>query len=258
MKITQHKGKSCIKASVIMLPTEDKTQIISYGNYNKIQFVYDTDILLNLNLCPEEEYGYYSKNKFTHQHLYITSDEPIKEGDWCLYNNLEILQVQQITKESIHFANGEFEVYTNKFTTRKIIASTNESLKLGHDDTVPYPKRKLLPQPSQAFIESFVKANGVGFDEVLVKVNKNRCDGNIDLCVTDIVCETHSIRGCEKCFGKRGQEPLIDKEGNTITIYALKKETYTREEVEDILHRYFRSNVITQETSTQYWITDNL
>jgi len=30
-----------------------------------------------------------------------------------------------------------------------------------------------------------------------------RCDGVNDLCVADMVCDNHDVKGCEICFGKR-------------------------------------------------------
>jgi hypothetical protein len=182
-KIIQYKDKPCIKASVVMLPT-NKSYISKYKNTGLI--IYTTDYLYK----QEKKFGAIPQN------LYIKSNEPIEKGDWCLYNNLEILQVQKIAKESIHFANGEFEVYTSKFTTRKIIASTNESLD--------------LPQPSQAFIESFVKANGVGFDEILVEVE--------------------DVAGKLFHSGHSRFELLIDQNHNTITIHPIVKKVYTHEE----------------------------
>jgi hypothetical protein len=171
-KIIQYEGKPCWEASVVMLAT-DKSFIGYRKDWGKeTLYLKDRHIITN-------------DKTWQAIHLYITSNEPIKEGDWCLYNNLEILQVQQIAKESIHFDNGEFEVYTNKFTTRKIIASTNESLD--------------LPQPSQAFIESFVKANDVEFDEILIEVE--------------------DVAGKLFHSGHSRFELLIDQNHNTITIH---------------------------------------
>jgi hypothetical protein len=200
-KIIQYKDKSCIKASVVMLPT-DKSFIGYRKDWGKeTLFLKDRHIITN-------------DKTWQAIHLYITSNEPIKEGDWCLYNNLEILQVQQIAKESIHFDNGEFEVYTNKFTTRKIIASTNESLD--------------LPKPSQAFVEAYVKPNGVEFDEILV--------------------EGEDVAGKLFHSGHSRFELLIDQNHNTITIHPIVKKVYT--------HKEFKAKLI--EISSEIFCKDGI
>jgi len=241
-KIIQHKEKPCIKASVVMLPTRDKSILSkaylanpTYLRYNKNGFEYDS----------------YHNND--NQHLYITLDEPIKEnGIWCLnmYNT-------PATVMQVNVGGKDWE--ENKKAFRKIIATTDKSLKLGHDDTVPYPKRKSLPQPSQAFISAFVKANGVGFEETLVEV---KITGR---CKDPMVC----LRGCDiyngtcKHIENMEIKLLIDQNHNTITIHPVKPKVYSREDV--MLHLYnlagniaFKNSITIDGNYITDWIKRNL
>ena len=105
------------------------------------------------------------------QHLYVTTDEEPKEGDW-VYSLLSnsIFQVEK-------FVLGH--VFEDRYTNisienvRKIIATTDKSLKLpcnclGMSDKVKCDwmckthRDYMLPQPSQAFIEKFVKEYNTG------------------------------------------------------------------------------------------------
>lgn len=73
------------------------------------------------------------------QHLYIVSDEGIKEEDWFFFEN----KIEQLTKGYFVFNEA-----------RKIIATTNSKLN--------------LPRPSNDFLKAYCKANGK-IDEVYVE-----------------------------------------------------------------------------------------
>ena len=119
------------RVQVHMLPTEDKTSQIHLEKDTK-ELVYS---LHNL---------YYRANNYQTQHLYFTTDEEIKEGDWMM--NLNGDKIYQ------HFGNGgDFEQWN------KIIATTDPELE--------------LPQPSQAFIKAYCEQGG--FDEVDVEYEIN-------------------------------------------------------------------------------------
>jgi hypothetical protein len=68
--------------------------------------------------------NYESQNTLIHknQHIYITSDEEIKEGDWVLCGEITLLKVKkEIDYDSIKLANNDFE-------TKKVILTTDEDL----------------------------------------------------------------------------------------------------------------------------------
>ena len=120
------------KCKIVMLPTEDKTNINLYKgklNKNKIgDFDYRT---FGTMLLPGPLI-----EKSTPQHLYITSDDEIKEGD-CMYDTSE---------------NTTYKNIGQGVSGYKIIATTDKSLG--------------LPQPSKAFIEKYCKVGGI--NEVVV------------------------------------------------------------------------------------------
>ena len=96
------------------------------------------------------------------QHLYILSNEEIKEGDWCI--NSEITEDHQDYMKVYQY---EREQYAG---TRKIIATTDPKLhtnEIVEEDMHMY--KKSLPQIPQSFIEEYCKAGGI--DEVLVSVD---------------------------------------------------------------------------------------
>ena len=141
-----------------------------------------------------------------HQHLYIISDDEIKEGDWCIDSNAIIFQ----HKNHFPISIGQ----------RKIIATTNPLLKIEIDgnrgDLLPDVSFDInLPQPSKQFIEKYIE-----------EYNK----GNI---ITDVLVEY------EEGKSYSGNEGLIIKEwlkinpkDNTITIKKV-KDSWTREEILD-------------------------
>ena len=242
-KIIQHKEKPCIKASVVMLPTDKETRIVRNLYLEQAK----QDHKLAIEFAKE---GWNNEDLkdcgYKPQHLYITSDEPIKEGE---YGYDSVINKVFLVKSIIGLPNK----------VHPVIATTDKSLKLGHDDTVPYPKRKSLPQPSQAFISAFVKANGVGFEETLVEV---KITGR---CKDPMVC----LRGCDiyngtcKHIENMEIKLLIDQNHNTITIHPVKPKVYSREDV--MLHLYnlagniaFKNSITIDGNYITYWIKRNL
>jgi hypothetical protein len=101
-----------------------------------------------------------SKSKYELYHLYITSDDEIKEGDWFYsadYNVIDQLKT-----------NGN--IYENN--CKKIIATTDKELwtksKItGSDSFLNSP----LPQPSESFIQTYIESYNKGevIKEVMVE-----------------------------------------------------------------------------------------
>ena len=128
-------NKPHIKCGVVMLETKDTTPLFLNTHQTKVG-----DMVLK-------------HGKF--HHLYFTSDEEIKEGDWC-YNSISNGLEKWSYKGWIEAPDFEYLGY------KKIIATTDTSLG--------------LPQPSKAFIEKYIEEynNGNFITEVLVEVE---CDG---------------------------------------------------------------------------------
>lgn len=110
-------------------------------------------------------------NQYKNTHLYILSDEEIKEGDWYLtfQNNEVIGGARKCEDSSYNFTN-----------CKKIIATTDKSLKISIDgnrgNLLPDVSFDIvLPQPPQQFIEYFVFEYNKGniITEVMVEYNND-------------------------------------------------------------------------------------
>jgi hypothetical protein len=210
------------------------------------------------------------------QHLYILSNDEIKEGvDYYhdSHNNL-------ILKSS---SNSDHKVYGYK----KVIATTNSSLKvIDHNNTWDSSNDKHLPQISQQFIEHYIteynKGNVVSKVLVEVELVKNDCD-----------CGATTFEGCSQCLDYKiklnqnneisilinQQETIEEAAKNTTNKYINEREkqtaylefiegakwqaerSYSREEVISLLKEY-RNCIITVRDKeiehTNQWIKDNL
>lgn len=155
---------------------------------------------LVFNNCEHED--------FIHQHLYIVSDEEIKLFDW-IYNIKENIIEQITSKVSLTFV---LEENKENQTFKKIIATTDTSLG--------------IPQPSQGFIEKYIK-----------EYNK----GNI---ITDILVEYETVFLPIDAYPSQQKhvKQLKASKGNTITIHPI-KDSWTREEVEELCRKSFKEGL---------------
>ena len=127
------------KAKVVMLPTNNDGQGIYLSPITTINKIhYTTKRILNSYIA---------------QHLYIISDDEIKEGDWCydLKNNCTLQ------------AKSSYE----GMRIKKIIATTDPLLKIeingNRGNLLPDVSFDInLPQPSQQFIEKYIEAYNKG------------------------------------------------------------------------------------------------
>lgn len=135
------------KAKVIMLPTEDKSIIY----YTKIGGIKQHFYTQKLGLKAPEG----------NQHLYIITDDEIKEGDWVIS-----LQDKDIwrAKSNLDVLNKLAEARGDWF---KLIATTDRSLLIWKDINDKERGKTYLPQPSQSFIEEYCAKGGI--DEVMVE-----------------------------------------------------------------------------------------
>jgi len=197
------------RAQVIMLPTQLNTcnlvPIIKYIN-GKLQY-------LNME---------FTNNSLIGQHLYIISDDEIKEGDWILLPNKRITQIPNNIKLKIPFNN--FTKGYSLSDCKKIIATTDTSLKravpqeqLGEKFNDYYP----LPKPSQQFIEKYIEFYNKG--EV----------------ITDVLVEYEWI-DCLYHVEKTTRKKVVktNYKDNTITIKKL-KDIWNREEVINLLTKQY-------------------
>ena len=172
------------RAKVVMLPTNEKTNII---NTNQ-GLLYNSNDYIGIN-----------------QHLYIISDDEIKEGDYYIIDDIPEL----LKNNGLKFIDDY---------CKKVIATTDTSLYIHQKETISLPERVFyLPQPSKQFIEKYIE-----------EYNK----GNI---ITDVLVEY------EYLLDDRAVLPYwnlkVNTKDNTITIKKL-KETYNKEELCQILEKY--------------------
>lgn len=208
------------ECKVVMLPTKDKSTI------KKSKFTDKLDYSPAMILIDE--------HNWQPQHLYILSDDEIKEGDWYYKPDLN-----QIFKA---------EYTPGDKNCKKIIATTDKSLKYALND-----KRTIwhdtLPEPSQGFVKKYCEKGGI--DKVMVEYEGYKVNGMID--------EATSYR-------------LKISVDNTITIKPIKN-SWNREEVEALIWSYSSAVLDTTDpfldsfeegndknadTFTKDWIKQNL
>lgn len=123
---------------VIMLPTEN------------------VDGIINRHLGIDYKESWLSPaNKKGNYHLYILSDEEIKEGDWYIDDSNSVRQ--SITSDK--------DYWIRRKDYKKVIASTDKSLgQKAFPDLHPSKSNSfiLLPQIPESFIQEYVKAYNEG------------------------------------------------------------------------------------------------
>ena len=196
-----------IKAKVHMLPTEDKTYIgVAFNGLH-----YMSDVLHRHHISQ-------------YQHLYITTDEEIKEGDWV------IQQFEGQDADVCQITYGEYEIAPD--IQRKIIATTDPNIsKIGYQSGKLYGVPDIegtkfedtrLPVMPQSFIEEYCKAGGI--DEVLVEY-------------IDVMPQLNGTRTDGKIIDEISLEPSLNtlsvpklNSDNTIIIHPVEEKMYSRSE----------------------------
>ena len=205
------------KAQVIMLPTLKESALLLNPTTNKLVLTKE----IASKVYPIEEY---IKLGFKPQHLYIISEDEIKEGDWCMI----------IDKTSKLY--GQFEQHKGKHQRneqwKKIIATTDTSLYQATGKAYKMvdgfkPTYKNLPQPSQQFIEIYIEFYNKGniITDVLVeykRVFETIAKGMIGHPEDDISWWNEKLK--------------INPKDNTITIKKL-KDSWDREEMKKTLSK---------------------
>lgn len=176
-------------------------------------------------LGREDKYKYvlfdelepYDETTFRNQHLYICSDDNIKEEDY-FYDMVKVRKCKGISMEYIDFEDGGF--CSRPSICKKIIATTDKSLN--------------LPEIPEQFLKEFCKKNGIWEVEVEYEYYKKCMECNTEY---DI-----SVNECNKTHNCDEQSIFIfDRlklNNNTINIKTI-KQTWTRDEVEQLLHKAF-------------------
>lgn len=176
------------RTRVVMLPTEKSNLFI----INKEKLSYST---IGGKVHKSDIYQ--------PQHLYIISDDKLKDGDWCYDTHPKAeMKINQ-------WQNSYNKIESLITHCQKIIATTDKSL-----DFAPFGGQPILilPEPSQGFIKKYCEKGGI--DEVMV--------------------EYDFIGGVNGQF--KTAIPKISSD-NTITIKSI-KDTWNREEVMEICNKF--------------------
>ena len=206
------------KCKVLLLPTNEKSKIIlsfKEKSFNQL-------IEPKLTLIKESNY---QLSNIQSQHLYIISDDEIKENGTHFYSP---------HSGQLHISGNHTDYKAvNNNGCKKIIATTDTSLYIHQKETVSLPERVFyLPQSSQQFIQKYIE-----------EYNK----GNV---ITDVLVEY------EYLLDDRTVLPYwnlkVNTKDNTITIKKL-KEVYTKDEVCQVLEKY--TSFIWSEVGIHYPIS---
>ena len=196
--------------------------------------------IIALNTKPNDETvgGYWFLNERNYKHIYVVTDEEIKEGDWYY----------SIDKNLVFLNNTDKPIYPN---CKKVIATTTELLYSAEKDFwgEQYERKYALPRPSNSFIEKFIKEYNQGniIDEIFVEMNNLYVKGNyINKCsiCKNIFHNTDKLGFvCQDCGWVLKVAP-----DNTITIKPVQEEEkkYTKGQLIDILCEMARG-VVTEE-----------
>lgn len=206
------------KAQVILLPTQDNNSLLA-------KYILDASfegIIKEGELCTQSNKGW--SNVFRPQHLYIISDDEIKEGDWFI-NMDRVFKCKSIEFHGIVSIHGD--TY-NKELSKKIISTTDTSLAnkcIRKNGTITDNYSNVLHQPSQQFIEEYIKFYNKGdvITEVLVKYEAQMLNISNHIYHGNKLLENIKLK--------------VNSKNNTITIKKV-KDNYNRKEVVNIINQY--------------------
>lgn len=249
------------KCKVVMLATKTKDNTF-VGILKGIQQYFPGNgkpqpLFNTLSTCgiPDPRYCGYTKSMWEPQHLYIISDEEIKEGDYFLSNLNEILKCtkredkfvwyEKLTVPGVSKVAQPFSIHIN-LKPKKIIAATDQELRIkssirnSNELDMNYGKLEfILPQPSESFIEKYV-----------TEYNK----GNI---ITHVMVEYDWYGHPDDYNNPHGIKLKINPKDNTITIRKL-KDSWNREEVISLLDKYLIDITNKDIKSHSKWLEENL
>jgi hypothetical protein len=203
----------------------------------------ENGLFINVEGNPVQAAYYNTMRK--QQHLYLISDDEIKESDWVYHIEYGfIAQVKDLDRENDYskYWNLKRTNHTDgayaEVKLKKVIASTNSELVIGLKGAgrVKIPSL-VMPTFSEDFIKAYVKANG-GIDEVNVEYDSQY----IGKYTTDGIAWLPKLR-----------------DDNTVIISEAKT-MYSRDEVAQLIRKYrtyaWKKGLTVNEFDK--WIEENL
>jgi len=217
------------KVKAVMLPTEDKKTNLIFNDAN--------------HLCYQSNKSFKNDRKSRKRfHIYITSDDKIKEGDWYYHSIAKEIRQWDTSLEFI-----AYEICS------KVIATSDESLKIKDFPELINSATRSLPNVSQSFLKEFVKSGGKKDWEVDYYF-KGRCKD-------PMVC----LRGCSVSDGscrhlEYKKEAIKLDLNNCIILSAVEEKMYSKDKFIESLHSYWDKmhGKGHQNISMINWIKENL
>lgn len=215
------------RCKVIMLPTNKAENCILKDRDGRMRWEKRYFTQEYLNSSPDSITGLLCPKSY---HIYITSDDKIEAGDWCLFfwdGNKEG-ELGQVGSEPQQYLPSEG--HTLNRNLRKIIATTNPKLHSTRLKDCPInPEDNMVSvrgvsKPSQSFIEEYCRKEGI--DEVDVEYEKYH-DGNF---IND--GKTHAFTALLR--------PEVSND-NIINIQPI-KDSWTVENLPDLLNRFCKDH----------------
>jgi len=206
------------KCQVVMLPTNDKESII---------YKCKDDNTLSFKPVYQEYYK-------LPQHLYITSNDEIKEGDWYIDDTDAVRKSVTCDKD----------YWSRRTDYKKIIATTDKSLGLLDENGKYIVYTHLIPQPSESFIQKYIESYNKGeiIKDVMVEYSYKGQQYNEE----DTLNSLHA---------------RVNPKDNTITIRKI-KDSWNREEVVAFAYEAYKYGIqqgqTPRPTTFNKWIEENL
>ncbi len=236
------------KCKVVVLPTNEKAKIgigkTPNGLLNYLKLLPNTKAIIN-----------------DLQHVYIVSDEEIKEGNWYLW-----LNNKQISEASKNIVDTDLQILNRHLKSShiaKIIATTDKSLKYSVEQFDGVHSWN-LPAPSQLFIEKYIQKYNQGnpITDIMVEYEPKRWIKNPNISKEQDILDTDNIKTLEDYDKYLDYNIKINPKDNTIIIKPI-KDSWNREEVIKLLsnlqdnlsdNQYFHNKY----RSLDKWIEENL
>lgn len=196
------------------------------------------------------DWSFVDKN-WKRQHLYITSNDEIKEGDWYIFEE----EVKQTTKETINYINSSGDI-----DFKKIIATTGKSLNsrkwvgvIEGEDTY---EEILLPQIPQQFIEYFITEYNRGnvITKVLVEYETEENKNRNGYCQID--CNGTQQKNTPECC--RNKLSFKVNPDNTINIKPIEVKMYSENEVKELFNKCNKELRLMAGYRLPKWLENNL
>jgi len=146
------------KHKVVMLPTKGGKSV-------------DCPMILTTDKVELRGLGvgmsFWNNKSWTGQHLYILSDEEIKEGDWFVSGNGKLWQYNSSNQT------------VPDLGSKKVIASTDKSIHGGDNPNVKISQH--MPELSEGFIKKYIERYNAGnpLTEVMVEYDFNPTMGEL-------------------------------------------------------------------------------